>query len=372
MKHINLIAFDIPYPPDYGGIIDIYYKIKSFHQAGIKVHLHCYQYCKLPSDELKNVCESIHYYPRQVSKANLLNLKPYIVVSRTSDKLIKNLLKNSYPILFEGLHTCFYLNDKNLEKRRKIVRAHNIEHNYYQNLAKVEKDIFRKYYFRNESGKLKRFEKIFEFSDGIAAISKNDCTYFSKKYRNVSHVSAFHPNENVDITTGKGDFALYHGSLEVGENNEAALFLINKVFNDIDVPLIIAGNKPSVELKQAVADSGSNIKLLDNISTSEIYNLLKKAQINVLPTFQATGIKLKLLAALYNGRHCVANSLMAKNTGLDSLCVIKDEPDDMKKEIKRLFNIPFAQEDIVKRENVLNNSIFSNKHNIDTLINMLF
>ena len=205
-KQINLVAFDIPYPPDYGGGIDIYYKIKSFHQVGVKVHLHCFQYCKLPSPELEKICESVYYYPRHVSKAYLLNLKPYIVVSRSSDELVKNLLKNDFPILFEGLHTCLYLNDKRLIKRRKIVRAHNIEHNYYQNLAKVEKDIFRKYYFLNESGKLKRFEKIFKHADGIAAISKNDVLYFSKKYSNVSHVSAFHPSENVDIILGKGQF----------------------------------------------------------------------------------------------------------------------------------------------------------------------
>ena len=35
---LNVVSFDIPYPPDYGGVIDIYYKIKALNSAGIKIH----------------------------------------------------------------------------------------------------------------------------------------------------------------------------------------------------------------------------------------------------------------------------------------------------------------------------------------------
>ena len=35
---LNIVSFDVPYPPDYGGVIDVFYKIKeliffSFHQT---------------------------------------------------------------------------------------------------------------------------------------------------------------------------------------------------------------------------------------------------------------------------------------------------------------------------------------------------
>ena len=85
------------------------------------------------------------------------------------------------------------------------------------------------------------------------------------------------------------------------------------------MPLIIAGNKPSQELKEAVSDY-PNIEIRTNLNTQEIHQLIKDAQVNVLPTFQATGIKLKLLAALYMGRHCLVNSFMVENTGLEPLC----------------------------------------------------
>ncbi len=38
--HLHIIAFDIPFPPDYGGVIDVYYKIKTLSEAGVRIHLH--------------------------------------------------------------------------------------------------------------------------------------------------------------------------------------------------------------------------------------------------------------------------------------------------------------------------------------------
>ena len=29
MKELQIVCFDNPYPPDFGGVIDVYYKIKS-------------------------------------------------------------------------------------------------------------------------------------------------------------------------------------------------------------------------------------------------------------------------------------------------------------------------------------------------------
>lgn len=371
-KHIHIISFDIPLPANYGGVIDVYYKIKAFHDIGINVHLHCYEYgLRSKNADLEKVCASVNYYKRNVSKTNLFRRRPYIVVTRNSDELINNLVKDNYPILFEGLHSCYFLNDKRLKKRKKIVRTHNIEHDYYYNLAKVEKDLFKKYYFYNEASKLRRYESILENANGIACISKNDYLHFSKNYKNVQVVSAFHPNNKVEIKEGKGEYALYHGALGVGENNEAALFLINQVFNNINIPLIIAGNKPSNELKNNVSKY-SNIKLISDISTEEIYNLVENAHINILPTFQATGIKLKLLASLFKGRYCLVNTPMVENTGLEELCIIKDEAKDIKEEVLSLFKKSFEQSEILHRENILINKGFVNDTNIYKLQKMLF
>jgi len=370
-NYVHIIAFDIPVPVNYGGAIDIFYKLKSLKKAGIKIILHCFEYDRKPSALLYEFCDKVYYYDRNISKTKLFNSKPYIVATRDSKDLFTNLLKDKYPILFEGLHTTYFLCDKHLRERRKIVRTHNIEHDYYQNLASVEKDLFKRYYFMNEAGKLAKYEKILEHCDGIAAISKNDSVYLASKYKNVRTVSAFHANETITSKPGKGTFALYHGSLEIGENNEAALYLVKNIFAGTKYPFIIAGNKPSKELRAAIAGK-KNIELKTGITSDDIYELISEAHINILPTFQSTGIKLKLLAALFRGRHCLVNSPMIENTGLESLCICRDGVEETKKEVENLFHKDFEAIEIQKREEILLNNGFSNEHNAQTLIEMLF
>jgi hypothetical protein len=367
-KHLHIISFDVPYPANYGGVIDVFYKIKALHAQGVKIHLHCFEYGRAEARSLESICEKVYYYKRAMSKQLLLNTLPFVVVTRTSEKLVENLLRDKYPVLFEGLHSCFYLNDERLKDRIKIVRTHNIEHDYYRNLQKVERSFFRKTYFKLEAKKLERFEKVLKKADHIAAISAADAKQLSERYKNVHHITAFHPNDSVKINESKGEFCLYHGNLEVGENNEAALFLVNEVFSKIKIPLIIAGKKPSPELIAATSRA-KHIQIKANINTQDIDELIRNAQINVLPTFQATGIKLKLLAALFNGKHCVVNSPMVVNTGLEELCVIRDNAAEMAEEISKLFVKDFDMKEKEKREKVLLGD-FSNETNVKKLLEL--
>lgn len=368
-QHLHVISFDIPYPPSYGGVIDVYYKLKELHRQGIRIHLHCFEYGRAIAGQLIEICETVNYYKRKTGIRYLFSSLPYIAITRSSEDLMNNLLKDKHPILFEGLHCCFHLNDLRLTGRKKIVRMHNIENEYYENLAKVEKKTVKKFYFNNEARKLKRFEKVLSKADSVLAISPADAKYLSAKYKNVVELPAFHPDEKVRINSGLGKFAFYHGNLEIGENIEAVLFLINKVFNGIHVPLIVAGNNPPACLTEAVRRY-SNIQIKANITTEEIYQLLKDAQMNVLPTFQATGIKLKLLAALFNGRFCVVNPLMVKGTGLESLCIVCDSAADMKKEMIRLSELTFDTAQTKKREKILLTK-FSNVENAKKIIRLL-
>jgi hypothetical protein len=369
-KHINVIAFDVPYPADYGGVIDIFFKLRSFHEAGIKIHLHCFEYGRKPQDALKKLCASVHYYQRKTAKSLLFNTLPYIVLTRADGALKENLLKNNYPVLMEGIHSTFLLNDPDISKRKIIVRAHNVEHDYYENLAKVERNVFKRYYFYNEAGKLKKYESVLKHAFGIAAISKGDASYFSKHFKNVHCIPAFHPNETVTSVDGNGDFAFYHGNLTVGENNEAALYLVNKVFDDLPYRLIIAGSKPSDELIKAVQEK-KNVELRNNLSPDQIHGLIHEAHCNVLPTFQATGIKLKLLSSLFAGRFCIVNKQMVENTGLEGLCILANSPEKMKEKINEVMSKEFSKREIEKREKLLMEN-FSNKKNIEKLIRLVF
>jgi len=369
-RHLHIISFDVPFPPNYGGVIDVFFKIKTLHKSGIKIHLHCFQYGRNESPELLKYCYEVHYYSRNISKAAMFRKQPYIVISRSSDELLKRLQQDNYPILFEGLHTCALLDEPALTNRTKIVRTHNIEHDYYRSLAGVEKNIFKRLYFYNEASKLEQFEDILTSASAVAAISPNDRKYFVKKNSSTFYLPAFHPNDSINISKSISDFVLYHGNLSVGENNQAALYLVNEVFANSKMKLIIAGSKPSAELKVAVTKH-SNIELLADIPMEQIMELVQSAQVNVLPTFQPTGIKLKLLAALFNGKHVVVNDEMVANTGLEKLCHIASDAKTMRSTVQLLLKKPFDDEAIAIRNQTLMNT-FSNNASVNILLEKLF
>ncbi|MDO9257342.1 MAG: glycosyltransferase family 1 protein [Bacteroidales bacterium] len=367
-KQIHIIAFNIPYPANYGGVIDVFYKLKALHKAGIKIHLHCYQYDRPVAPELNKYCESVNYYPRKTGFAAQFSRKPYIVESRQSDDLLKDLIDDGYPILFEGLHSCFYINHYALQGRLLIYRECNIEHDYYYNLYKSERKIVRKSFFLIESLKLQMYEKHLRYSNKMMVLSLTDRDYLAKKFpdKDIVYLPGFHGNTEVKSLEGRGEYALYHGNLSVSENALAAEYLIKEVFNDLTVPLKIAGLNPSESLKKLIAKT-KNVELIPNPSQAEMEALIANAQINVLVTFQATGLKLKLLNTLYNGRWMLVNSKMLAGTGLESLCEIADEPAAMKQKLISLFNTEFDREQLLARVEILQKR-FSDDVNAKKLI----
>lgn len=323
-KHIHIVSFDIPFPANYGGAIDVFHKIRCLNNSGIKVILHCFEYGeRKPSVELEKLCSKVYYYKRQTSFINQFSILPYNVKSRISSELKQNLLKDNYPILFEVLHSCYLLNDIDLKQRVKLFRHSNIEHDYFFELAKSEKSFLKKVYFNIEALKLKWFEKNISHSSCILSVSKTDLNYFKNKYKETPsyYLPSFHQYDAISIAKGVGDYILYHGNLAISENYNAAIWLIENVFCKLDYTVIIAGLNPPLLLVNLISKC-KNIILKQNCSTSEMNDLILNAQVHCLYTSQETGLKLKLLNVLYSGRHVVANNKMLAGTDLIDACTI--------------------------------------------------
>lgn len=364
-KHLHIIAFDVPYPANYGGVIDVFYRVKALSEAGVKVHLHCFEYGRGEQEVLKR-CHEVKYYKRDTSFAKQLSLTPFIVNSRRSEALVQDLLKDDYPILCEGLHSTSVLSDKRLKNRDVYVRAHNKEHDYYKGLGDSERWGWKKVFYLVEAWKLKRYEPVLNNAAGIFSISQKDADYFSGKYGNVTLVPGFNSADSVCSETGRGEYVLYHGNLSVKENETAAKWLIENVFAELKMHCIIAGLDPSERLLK-IAKKHSNVTLVANPDDAEMIELLRNAQVNILVTNQPTGLKLKLLNALYNGRFCLVNSDMVKGTSLESLCVVADEPEEMIAEIKRLMEEDFTEEDIDERDAQMR-QLYDNESNARKII----
>ncbi len=349
-----MIAFDIPYPPNYGGVIDVFYKLQALHDLGVPVILHCFQYGEgRPSVELERITANVFYYPRNRQPLQVLSAIPFIVLSRKIPELMHNLEDDDYPILFEGVHCSGFIDHPALAHRSKWVRMHNIEWQYYRNLSRLEKNTIKKTFFYQESIKLYRYEKrVLKHADRIFTISPNDQQYYKKRHSRVTLIPPFHGLYEVNSKLGKGDYALFHGKLSVMDNERAAIFLIKDIFSKINFPLIVAGLNPSERL-QKLAAKYPNVEIRANLSSEQMSALISDAHIQLLFTNITDGMKLKLLYALFDGRHCVANAKMVMKTGLETLCHIVDSKDTSREKILELINLPFLEQEIDERKNVL-------------------
>lgn len=371
-RHLNIIALNIPWPANYGGVIDIFYKLKALHELGVKIILHAFEYERPPAPELEAYCERIYYYKRKTGLIANLSTLPYNVVSRKNALLLERLQENTYPILFEGLHSCYYLSDSRLKDRIKIVRAANIEHDYYFHLYKAKKDFIKRMFFLIESKRFARFEQQLRQADLLLAISESDEASLKSRYpeKKIELIPAFHANKQITSKEGKSDFILYHAKLSVVENEKAALYLIREVFSHLKQTCVIAGMDPSAELIKAAA-SFSNIRIEANPSTEQMDTLIEEAQIHVLVTFQDTGLKLKLLNSLFAGRHVLVNSLMLTGTGLDTLCHRADTSSELINACNQLMEIPFDSKQIAERNEKLF-PFYDNNYQAKRLYDMIY
>jgi len=352
----------------YGGVIDVYHKIRELHKLGVKVICHSFQYGRTESKELESICERVYYYNRKAGFFHQLNVRPYITQTRNSLELLENLTKDSHPILFEGLHTTYFLNHKELADRTKIVRTHNIEHKYYYKLFLSEKNFSKKFFFFLETLKLYFAQKILKHADIIASISPPENKYFNRKFKNSILLNPFHSNNNVSSVSGKGTYILYHGNLSVPENIKAVEFLLDKIVPGVDFPFIVAGKKPGQRLKKKI-ERLENVSLVPSPSDSEMRSLIQNSQINIVFSFQDTGIKLKLIESLFNGRHCVCNKTVVKGTGLEDLCYIANSPMEFIIQIKKLLSMEFSESMISLRKNYL--KAYMNEYNAGLIIDII-
>lgn len=368
-NHLHIVSFDIPCPVNYGGVIDVFFKLKALTERGLKVHFHCFEYGREHSERLESLCETTHYYKRDMSFANFFSKIPFIVTSRISESLIQDLKQDDYPIILEGLHSCGVLLDPRMKNRKIFVRTHNVEHEYYKYLAETEKNLRKKLFLRIESRKLRKFESILAKASGILAISNKDYEYFKKSYDNVYLIPAYAGFDKVDILEGQGDYVLYHGKLDVSENYNAAEFLIKEVFKGLDVKLKIAGMNPPHHLVKC-AESEPNVELIENPEDDDLQELIRNAQINILVTAQSTGLKLKLLNALFNGRYCVVNDKMVEGLDINDLCIVANTGNEIKTVVSDLMTKPFVEEQVEIRKSRMD-AFYNPSHATDRLVELL-
>lgn len=350
-------------------------RIMLLKKAGVFIHLHYFSYNERGRpDTLEQFCESIQVYERKTPQKGFSLRLPYIIASRINEELIVNLQKDDHPILLEGIHCTGVLPWLDTANRKIVVRMHNEESIYYRELARSEPGLIRKLFFLNESRLLRKYNHHLPDTCVYACVSENDVRILREEFHlnRAVFIPTFPSWQKVCGQEGVGNLCLYHGNLSVPENEEAASWLLQKVFTRIRMPFVIAGKKPSRRL-QKLAHLCQHTCLVADPPEKEMNDLVRKAHIHVLPCFNKnmTGIRLKLLHALFEGRHCVVNTAMVAGTGLEAACHIGDNSQAFASIISQLYRHPFTPEEITLREKLLG-STYDNEENTRKFIQYLW
>jgi hypothetical protein len=364
-KHLHIIAFDVPYPVNYGGVCDVFYKLPAFKAQGIKIHFHCFDYGRGQQPILDQYCESVNYYQRKEGHKGFSNTLPYIVASRMNEQLFTNLLKDEYPIFMEGVHCTYLLNDERFKQRKCFVRLHNVEYQYYKELSQSCSNLIKRAYYWNESRLLKTYEKSIAAKATFWATKEADNDVYRQEFgcKNIEELTLYLPNWEVKCLEGMGSYCFYHGDLSVAANEKAVTWLIEKVFPELEIPFVIAGKNPSKKLLELTHANNYSCLVADP-SENELQDMITKAHVHLLPSFINTGTKVKLLNTLYHGRHCVVNEATVAHTGLSEACHIASTANSFKEIVQQLFHQPFTLAEINLRKKLLEPKYNNNQNAI--------
>lgn len=329
-QHLHIVAFDVPLPPNYGGVIDLYNRLKAIKENGVTIHLHCFEYGRGRNHDYSEIASEIFYYDLNKRFIDYFFLEPKSIRNRRNNQLIDRLAQDRYPILIEGQQIAYLLEEKRLEDRAIFVRLNSIEWKYYHKLIVTSPSPFKKIKFGIESLKFRFNEKILAKAKALFPLSNNDVAYYKKIHPSTHYWHAgfnFSSKKFAHVTIK--DQCLFHGNLSVEENEKIALFLIRFwKKRKISKKLIIAGRDPSERIFSAKLKA-KNIEIISSPSDELMNEIIQESKYNLMMSLEAMGIKIKLLNSLVLGNICVSNTLMIQGTGLEKFCEVFENEDEL-------------------------------------------
>jgi hypothetical protein len=320
---LHIVSFDVPFSPNYGGIIDVYNRAKALKEAGWEIHLHCFEYGRGRDFETSDCATKVYYYNRKISLLDFFSFLPFIVKSRADQALFHNLTQDNHPVLLEGQHTAFFANRLQKAGKKVAIRQHNVEWEYYRQLAQQERSLFKKWFFILESYKLKIH--LYSLKNiPFVAITPADTNSFLSEGFDAHYLPPVISLDTSSVPHSTQYFGLFHGKLSVQENQEAVMRLCAAhKKSPLPFPVKIAGINPSDSLRKKVQEAG--FELIANPSHEAMEALKNTAAIHFLFSAQVSGIKFKLLESLKTRALCIATPALVAGSDLAEFCSVWNE-----------------------------------------------
>jgi hypothetical protein len=358
-RSLHIICFDHPFPPQYGGVIDVYFTIKALAEAGVSLHIHVFGTSqKEEADPLFAFSEQVYFYPLKSKIQGVFSGLPLSMALRQHPELLERLLQFKAPILFSHLKVSALAFHPELQAYPKFLRLQNVESDYYAGIARQESHWIKKQLYYRDSKRYRSLENRLDLFDGVFPLSVKETQWAQQRMNSVCFVPVFHDNTVVSLQGTWGKFALFHGDLRISDNLNVAKMLVNR-FKTIDYPLVIASSHGAKQVQSWIGDA-KHIRFQSIADEGVLEQLLREAHINVLWSFQSTGTKLKLMNCLYKSRFCLVNPNLTDDPEILPYCNVITSEQEISEVVAQLSQQPF-EEDRSALYAYLDNSTKANK-----------
>lgn len=337
IKNILFLSPQLPYPPISGGVIKSW-RLVEFLSQRYELSIATF----LKNDEEKDVNTFLgkvhlkgHYFepidiPRSslnLIKSNLL-LQPlnlYRNRSKTFAQKIQHLIQASDAIFVDHYEMFQYV-PKGYQGKI-ILHQHNCEYLIWDRFSELEKNPIKKFALKNQSFWIRNYEKkICEISDTILA-APNDIHELVKigaqphKFYETYHLGDAELLDLAPLNWGQSENAiLFIGTLTWEANVDGVLYFLKDIWPKLltknpDLKFYIVGKNPDQRIIQ-LANEYTNVILTGFVTDLEDY--YSKCKVFISPLRFGSGIKVKVMNALYRGIPTVSTTIGAEGLAVEN------------------------------------------------------
>lgn len=362
-KSVLMLLNRVPYPVNDGGALSMMSIIKEYAESGCKVHVLAMNTTKHHANEAEFttfllkwatvdfvlVDNRIRFY--ELIRNIFLN-KSYVLerfVSATyKEKLIELLTGKPYDLIHLDHLTSLLYVDVIREhcKSLLVYRAQNVESQVWKSNALVTENVFKKLYFLLQAARLQNFELLsLSKVDLILAITDEDARYF----RSVTKKPVITHTVKIDIPalcpTLKPELSFFFlGSFEWLPNEEGIRWFLNTVWPVVtmrfpNIKFFIAGKKMPDWL---MALRSTNIIPVGEVDNA--VNFINEHSILIAPLVSGSGVRVKILEAMAQGRGVIATSVAAQGISVNNEdgILIADSVEQFVRQIERCSDPEFV------------------------------
>jgi polysaccharide biosynthesis protein PslH len=351
LERILFVANDFPYPLNHGAAIDMWSHIQTLKNLGFRIDVVA-TVKSMPPDQdiqaLKAEVDQVFIVQRRRGLKSAATSLPFQIKSRAALRTVA--LSNEYKVVvMVAEHVCSILQNPNLRAQKRILRLHNDEVRYFQELSKSSKNILRKAFYQSEAAKFRVLSP--------KIMSKCDALWFISEYERKQHVKkhpadrkkAFFVPPHVDPNVMRhqpleGCRVLFIGTLALANNSSAVEWYVSHVHqllcDVIGYNFVVAGNTvgESADVLKRIVAPYRNITLIEN--PKQIESFYSSAAVFVNPVLRGAGLKMKTIDAIQAGLPVVTTSTGVEGTGLTHQrhLLVADTPKEFAECIRNIFN----------------------------------